>query len=183
MKKIIVILLLTLGCQFPASIAEPTGPSQLKLPAILTSNMVIQRDISASIWGWAAPGEKISVAASWGESAKTQTGTDGNWKVKLPTPKAGGPHTITIVSKEKKIVLGLNRPQYSHKNTRSVYYSLKRGLPFFFTYLKYPKLNISKTTNTMEGNFSQLKNKLRVHQGLTKERRYKVISEILKGQD
>lgn len=70
---------------------------------------------------------------------------------------------------------------YTHKNVRSAYRSLKTNLPYLFTYLKYPELNIPNTTNELDGSFSNLKKKLAVHHGLRRDRRFKVISEILKG--
>jgi len=78
-------------------------------------------------------------------------------------------------------ITGKRQWYYTHKNVRSAYYSLKRNLPYLFTYQKYPHLNIPNTTNDLDGSFSNLKKKLAVHHGLRKDRRYKVISEILKG--
>lgn len=78
-------------------------------------------------------------------------------------------------------VTGRQQWYYTHKNVRSAYYSLKRNLHYLFTYQKYSHLNIPNTTNDLDGSFSNLKKKLAVHHGLRKDRRYKVISEILKG--
>ncbi len=69
---------------------------------------------------------------------------------------------------------------YTHKKVRSAYRSLKTNLPHLFTYLKYPELNMPNTTNDLDGSFSALKKKLAAHHGLRKDRRYKVISELLK---
>lgn len=80
---------------------------------------------------------------------------------------------------EKKIIQGLNRPQYVHKNVRSALRSLKSNLPNLFTYLKYPELNIPNTTNSIDGCFASLKKKVGQHHGLRKDRRYKVITELI----
>lgn len=85
--------------------------------------------------------------------------------------------------KERTRVLGTKHWYYTHKELRKAYMSIKRNLPYLFTYQKYPELHIPNTTNTLDGSFSQLKGKLRAHAGLTKERRYKIISEILKGEN
>lgn len=69
---------------------------------------------------------------------------------------------------------------YTHKKVRSAYRSLKTNLPYLFTYLKYPELHIPNTTNDLDGSFSALKKKLAAHHGLRKDRRYKVISQLLK---
>lgn len=81
----------------------------------------------------------------------------------------------------EEFVTGKKRWYYTHKNVRSAYRSLKTNLPHLFMYLKYPELNIPNTTNSLDGAFSPLKKKLAVHHGLRKDRRYKVISELLKG--
>lgn len=69
---------------------------------------------------------------------------------------------------------------YTHKNVRSAYRSLATNLPNLFTYQKYPELNIPNTTNSLDGSFSALKKKLGVHHGLRRDRRYKVISKLLR---
>lgn len=68
---------------------------------------------------------------------------------------------------------------YTHKRLRSAYRSLKTNLPYLFTYQKYPELDIPNTTNSLDGTFSHFKSLLRIHRGLKRERRYKVICEIL----
>jgi len=80
---------------------------------------------------------------------------------------------------EKTMVLGLKRPQYTHKNARSALRSLKTNLPNLFTYLRYPELNIPNTTNTIDGYFASVKKKTAAHHGLRKDRRFRVISELL----
>jgi len=69
---------------------------------------------------------------------------------------------------------------YTHKRLRSAYRSLKTNLPYLFTYQKYSELNIPNTTNSLDGSFSHFKSLLRMHKGLRRARRYKVICEILK---
>ena len=81
---------------------------------------------------------------------------------------------------EKTHILGTNRFYYTHKNVRSAYLSLQRNLPNLFVYQKYPDLNIPNTTNTIDGYFAGLKKKIAAHHGLRKDRRYKVICELLK---
>lgn len=75
--------------------------ADVKLPEIFNDNMVIQRDTDAPVWGWASPGEKVTVSGSWGKTVKTAAGQDGKWAVKLATPNAGGPFTITVQGQNK----------------------------------------------------------------------------------
>ncbi len=68
---------------------------------------------------------------------------------------------------------------YTHRRLRSAYRSLKTNMPYLFTYLNDPKLEIPNTTNSIEGMFSNLKTKLRVHSGIKAWRKKKIINEIL----
>ncbi len=72
--------------------------ADVKLPAVLSDNMVLQQQSSARVWGWADPGEKVVVQGSWAKSAaqSVKAGQDGMWKTEINTPKAGGPFTITV---------------------------------------------------------------------------------------
>ena len=71
---------------------------------------------------------------------------------------------------------------YTHRRLRTAYRSLKTNLPYLFTYQKYSELKLPNTTNSLDGMFSQLKNRLAVHRGLRRHRRYKLICEILRGR-
>lgn len=63
------------------------------------------------------------------------------------------------------------RTRYTHPRLRSAYLSLSRNQPWLFTFLRHPHLGIPHTTNLLDGQFADLKNKLRNHNGLTPERR------------
>jgi transposase-like protein len=69
---------------------------------------------------------------------------------------------------------------YTHKRLRSAYRSLKTNLPWLFTWYDNIELKIPNTTNAIDGHFADLKNKLRNHNGLTKQRKMKFINEFLK---
>jgi hypothetical protein len=84
---------------------------------------------------------------------------------------------------DKTYVTGTKHWYYTHKKVRGAYLSLERNLPYLFTYLKYPELNIPNTTNSLDGSFSHLKDKIKIHHGLRRDRRYKMIQEILGGEE
>lgn len=84
---------------------------------------------------------------------------------------------------DKTHITGTNRWYYTHKKTRSAYLSMERNLPHLFIYQKYPELNIPNTTNSLDGSFTHLKDKVNIHHGLRRDRRYKLIEEILGGED
>ena len=70
--------------------------AEVKLPSIFGSHMVLQRDHANPIWGWAAPGEKVTVSIA-GQSHVTSTGKDGAWRVKLRPLKVNAKgQTLTI---------------------------------------------------------------------------------------
>lgn len=69
---------------------------------------------------------------------------------------------------------------FTHRRLRSAYRSLKTNLPWLFTFEDHPDLGIPNTTNSLEGTFADLKNKLRCHNGLSQQRRKKFIDEFLK---
>ncbi len=84
---------------------------------------------------------------------------------------------------EKTCILGTRRWRYTHRRVRSAHLSLKRNLPFLFTYQKYPELEIPNTTNSLDGYWSRLKNLLSAHRGKSPERMRKIATEILRKTD
>src|SRR6188768_4283075 len=77
----------------------------IRLPAVISSNMVLQQQSSATIWGWADPAEKIFITASWNNSVDSIVATgDARWKIKINTPSAGGPYTITLKGKNSIVL-------------------------------------------------------------------------------
>ena len=69
--------------------------AQVKLPRLISDNVVLQRDAKLTIWGWAAPGEKVNVRFI-GKSYIAATGADSTWSIILPATKAGGPYDMEI---------------------------------------------------------------------------------------
>ena len=78
--------------------------AQTKLASIFSEHMVLQQNQKVSIWGTDDSKETIEITTSWGESEKTKADKNGNWKLKIQTPKAGGPYSITV-NGSKKIIL------------------------------------------------------------------------------
>lgn len=81
--------------------------------------------------------------------------------------------------KEKTFNPETKRWFYTHKRLRSAFRSISRNLSILYTYQKYPELKIPNTTNSLDGSFSHLKDMLRIHRGLKKKRKLKLIDEIL----
>lgn len=67
-----------------------TAEARLRLPNILSDNMVMQAEKDACVWGWATPDAVVKVTPSWtGKAVTAKTGSDGKWKATLRMPKAG----------------------------------------------------------------------------------------------
>ena len=70
-------------------------------------------------------------------------------------------------------------PPYMRPRLRSAYLSVKRNMTLLWTFYDYPNIGLPNTNNGLEGIFSDIKTKLRVHSGLSKENRMKLIDEYL----
>ncbi len=69
----------------------------IRLPAVISSHMVLQQLSKSALWGWADPAEKIVVTTSWNNVVDSiVAGGDARWKISINTPAAGGPYTITL---------------------------------------------------------------------------------------
>ncbi|MFZ0637649.1 MAG: sialate O-acetylesterase [Candidatus Acidiferrales bacterium] len=68
------------------------------LPHLFSDHMVLQRNMKIPVWGMADPGEDISVTLA-GESARTNAGRDGRWKISLAPMAASGPFELTVHGK------------------------------------------------------------------------------------
>jgi sialate O-acetylesterase len=72
--------------------------ADVKLPAIISDHMVLQREMADPIWGWADPGETVTVKIA--QQSKTATpGADGRWQVKLDPLQPGTALTLTVAGK------------------------------------------------------------------------------------
>lgn len=69
--------------------------------------------------------------------------------------------------------------QYKHRQLRSAFRSLNTNMQYLFTYRNHSKLNIPNTTNSCDGSFAHWKQKLKIHRGLRKHRRDKMINFLL----
>lgn len=90
------------------------GEDFVRVPAIadglsvsnaFQSNMVIQRDKPITIWGWAAPDEKVTVSFA-GKSAETTAAADRSWKTTLDAvPANSDPQELTIQGSDAKLTV------------------------------------------------------------------------------
>ena len=102
-RRCVRLVLLALG----VGLAGSTARADVILPAIISSGMVVQQDSEVPIWGWATPGERIEVRATWGPSKYVAKANDnGEWRLFLRVPPATG-----VMGAQSIAIQGRNRVQ------------------------------------------------------------------------
>ena len=77
------LTLLTIG------VLMMTAQGKVRLPHLISDNMVLQQQTDVRLWGWAKAGKTVKVTTSWSnETATAKADKDGKWLVKVRTPKA-----------------------------------------------------------------------------------------------
>ena len=71
------------------------------------------------------------------------------------------------------------KTHFTHRPLRSAYLSLKRNMPYLWTAYDNPNLGIPNTNNALEGTFTDIKSKLRVHSGIKKANRSWFLDEYI----
>ncbi|MDP9038336.1 MAG: sialate O-acetylesterase [Acidobacteriota bacterium] len=86
-----VRLLLVLSSLLAAAAA---APAEVKLATVFSDHMVLQRGVALPVWGWATPGEAVSVTL--GQVTKTTTTpASGRWEVRFD-PLQPGPNALAM---------------------------------------------------------------------------------------
>lgn len=80
--------------------------ADVRLPSVFSDGMVLQREAVIPVWGFARPGEKVTVMGSWpGAGAVTATADgSGLWDVRVQTSAAGGPYTLKATGETTVVV-------------------------------------------------------------------------------
>ena len=87
-----------------AAFSVPGALAEVKLPAILSDHMVLEKAARVPIWGKADPGEQVTVSLN-GKTAKASAGSDGKWSVALDLKNsASGPFEMTIEGKNRLVL-------------------------------------------------------------------------------
>lgn len=80
--------------------------AEVKLPAVISSNMVLQRNTTVALWGWADANEEITIKFSWlKENFNVKADEEGNWKILVKTTNSKEEQTIRFKSKTSNILL------------------------------------------------------------------------------
>jgi sialate O-acetylesterase len=101
-KTIFRIAILILSAGINCQIALGQTIKHLSLPSLFSDNMVLQRDINASIWGNTDPGNIVTIEFN---NIKTEVKADlgGKWLAKLPSQAAGGPYELIVSNGNQSI--------------------------------------------------------------------------------
>jgi sialate O-acetylesterase len=85
--------------------------ADIRLPAVIGDNMVLQGGDTVPFWGWADPNEEIEIRLSWSAvRPQIQADEDGKWMFRMAAPDFGGPYQMTFRGKNaitvKNILVG-----------------------------------------------------------------------------
>lgn len=98
-KKPYQCILFFVSCLFTSMIH-----ATVSLPALISSNMVLQRNTTINLWGWADPGEKFTIKTSWlTNPIQVTADKTGEWLVKAATTDSKEPQSIKINGKKQEI--------------------------------------------------------------------------------
>ncbi len=101
MRKITFTLIAALTLMF----FQPMH-AEVRLPAVVASNMVLQRNTTVGLWGWSDAKEKITIEVSWlKEKMNVTADNEGNWRIEVKTTDSKEPQTIKIKSSASDITL------------------------------------------------------------------------------
>ena len=84
-----------------AGLAAASARADVRLPAIFSDHMILQRDQAVPVWGWAADGEKITIEFDGKKAEATASG--GKWSASLPPLKASSKGATFIVTGKNRI--------------------------------------------------------------------------------
>ena len=76
---------------------------QVRMPAIFGDHMVLQSGVETPVWGWADPGEKVTVRLGT-STVDTKADVNGNWLVRFSAMKGGQEASLTIQGQTNKVV-------------------------------------------------------------------------------
>jgi sialate O-acetylesterase len=74
--------------------------ANVRLPKLIGDNMVLQRDTKITLWGWAEPGEKVTIYFH-GDKLKAKTDKNGRWTTSAGPFAAGGPFGVVVAGKNQ----------------------------------------------------------------------------------
>lgn len=97
--KKLLLLLIVLGVEWSLT-------AQVKLPALVGDNMVLQQNAKVNLWGWASPNEKINIQLGWENNPIEITANpEGTWQIAVNTPQGSEKAYNITIDASNKIIL------------------------------------------------------------------------------
>lgn len=149
MKRIKFLLISCLICS--AAIVQ----AKVKLPALFSDNMVVQRDKPINVWGWADKGETVEVRFQK-QVRKTKADKEGKWSLSLNPEAYGGPYTMDIKGRNNHILLknilvgevwlcsGQSNMEWTVKNVKDATVEINKA-----NYPEIRSFNVTKAIHTV----------------------------------
>lgn len=75
----------------------------VRLPSLFSDHMVLQREVEAPVWGWADPGEEVTVRIA-NQQKSTKADANGKWSTKLEKLIGTGPQTMSVKASNEIII-------------------------------------------------------------------------------
>ncbi len=97
MFKIVLLCALLAPMATSGKAQDAKAPEKPLLHPLFSDNVVLQRGIKAPVWGWAAPGQKVTVSLA-GDNYETTAGADGKWMLRIKPLTAGGPYQMAVAA-------------------------------------------------------------------------------------
>ena len=97
MKKLFAVILILASAY--------TVDARIVLSGLIADNMVLQQNSEVALWGTCEPRAEVAVTPSWnGSTVTVKSDQNGEWKVYVKTPTAGGPYNITFSEDEETVI-------------------------------------------------------------------------------
>ena len=97
MKKLFAVILILASAY--------TVDARIVLSGLIADNMVLQQNSEVALWGTCEPRAEVAVTPSWnGSTVTVKSDQNGEWKVYVKTPRAGGPYSITFSDGEEIVI-------------------------------------------------------------------------------
>jgi sialate O-acetylesterase len=82
------------------ALSGAAAQAEVRLAHVFGEHMVLQREQPVRLWGWATPGQTLSVQLA-DRKASVRVPADGRWAVRLPALPAGGPHRLVVAGDQR----------------------------------------------------------------------------------
>jgi len=79
--------------------------ANLRLPSVISDNMVLQQESEVAVWGWSSPGSKVTIKPSWSETlTDTKADENGKWTTTIETPEATKLQQSLVISDGREAI-------------------------------------------------------------------------------